>query len=238
MRARTPLIAVGAALTLIFAVAIPVTGFAQSPEPPVTVQQLALAEPQTVTVGDSVAPTPLARGTYSATTPEEISAKRAAREEQKRRAAEAARVRAQSSYPQVAVLAAGTGEVRYPLPSGSYRVSRTVTATHNGADMAAAEGTPIYAVGGGVVRASADSIGGYGNAVIIDHVIGGKRVSTLYGHMVYGSRLPNVGERVQAGQLIGRVGNTGRSYGAHLHLEVRVNGSLVEPIGWLAANAR
>lgn len=236
---------------LVLAVAAPATGLAQPGAPATTVQQLAVAHAQTATTDLRVVTAPLVRGTYSATTPEEISARHAAeRAAQKRDAEErAARERAAqhtaTQNPAAAatpkrqpVLASGAGEIRYPLPHGSYRVSRTLTATHDGADMAAGEGTPIFAVSAGTVRASANNIGGYGNAVIIDHVIGGKRVSTLYGHMVYGSRLPKVGEHVAAGQHIGGVGNTGRSRGDHLHIEIRVNGSLVEPVGWLAANAR
>jgi len=62
-------------------------------------------------------------------------------------------------------------------------------------------------------------------------------VSTTYAHMTNGTRAVQAGQTVEPGQFIGKVGNTGRSFGAHLHFEVRVNGSLVEPIGWLRANA-
>ena len=103
--------------------------------------------------------------------------------------------------------------------------------------MVASSGTPVYAAAGGTVRVSQSGYGGYGEAIVIDHVIGGQQVSTLYGHMISGSRVVSVGQTVEAGQMIGQVGNTGRSYGAHLHFEVRLGGSLVEPIGWLSANA-
>ena len=98
-------------------------------------------------------------------------------------------------------------------------------------------GTPIFAAAGGVVRTSSESYYGYGVAVVIDSVVGGQRVTTLYGHMTNGTRAVQAGQTVQPGQFIGKVGNTGRSYGAHLHFEVKVNGSLVEPISWLRANA-
>jgi murein DD-endopeptidase MepM/ murein hydrolase activator NlpD len=55
--------------------------------------------------------------------------------------------------------------------------------------------------------------------------------------MIYGSRQVQAGETVAAGQLIGFVGSTGRSTANHLHFEVHVNGGLMEPIAWLAANA-
>ena len=97
-------------------------------------------------------------------------------------------------------------------------------------------GTPLYAAAAGTVRISTDSYYGYGVGVVIDHVLGGQQVSTLYGHMIYGSRQVQAGQTVQAGQLIGFMGSTGRSTANHLHFEVRIGGSLVEPIGWLNAN--
>ena len=60
-------------------------------------------------------------------------------------------------------------------------------------------GTPIYAAAAGVVKVSQESFGGYGVAVTIDHVIGGQRVSTLYGHMTYGSRQVGAGQTVAGG---------------------------------------
>ncbi len=97
-------------------------------------------------------------------------------------------------------------------------------ANHGGVDLAAGEGTPIAAVGGGIVKRAGDR-GGYGNAVEIDH---GGGVTTLYAHA---SQLRvNEGDRVQAGQTIATVGHTGRSTGDHLHFEMRVNGRPVNPL--------
>ena len=70
-------------------------------------------------------------------------------------------------------------------------------------------------------------------AISIDHVIAGQKVSTLYGHMTYGSRQVGAGQTVQAGQLIGLVGSTGSSTAYHLHFEVHINGSVVDPWAWL-----
>ncbi|MEZ4409891.1 MAG: M23 family metallopeptidase [Polyangiales bacterium] len=94
---------------------------------------------------------------------------------------------------------------------------------HTGIDFGAGTGTHIYACRGGtVVRAS--WYGGYGNATIIDH---GGGMRTLYGHQ---SRFGvSVGQHVSAGQHIGYVGSTGNSTGAHLHFEVYINGSTVDP---------
>lgn len=94
---------------------------------------------------------------------------------------------------------------------------------HEGIDFVAAYGTPIYATAEGQVRLAENS-NGYGNHVIIDH---GYRHETLYAHM---SELAvKVGDRVKRGQLVGYLGNTGRSSGPHLHYGVYRNGKAVNP---------
>jgi murein DD-endopeptidase MepM/ murein hydrolase activator NlpD len=98
---------------------------------------------------------------------------------------------------------------------------------HTGIDFGASEGTPILAAGNGTV-VSAEPLGGYGNATIIDH---GGSLATLYGHQQ--AIVVTVGQHVQRGQLIGYVGCTGYCTGPHLHFEVRVNGNPVDPIGYL-----
>lgn len=98
---------------------------------------------------------------------------------------------------------------------------------HAGVDIAAGMGAPIYATAAGTVK-SAGSESGYGRAVRIVH---GDGTVTVYAHM---SRLlVSAGQRVAAGEQIGKEGNTGRSTGPHLHFEVRVNGTPVNPITWL-----
>lgn len=98
---------------------------------------------------------------------------------------------------------------------------------HEGMDIAAGTGTPVRAAAGGVVK-KASWYGGYGKAVIIDH---GKGVKTLYAH---NSKLNvKVGDRVQAGEVISKVGSTGDSTGPHLHFEVQVHGKAVNPRPWL-----
>ncbi len=84
---------------------------------------------------------------------------------------------------------------------------------------------------------SQESFGGYGVCISIDHVIDGQKVSTLYGHMTHGTRLVQSGQTVVAGQMIGRVGSTGSSTANHLHFEVHVNGTVVDPWIWLTTNA-
>jgi murein DD-endopeptidase MepM/ murein hydrolase activator NlpD len=96
---------------------------------------------------------------------------------------------------------------------------------HTGVDFAAPTGTPIYAAGDGVVR-FAGRKGGYGKYVQIRHT---GEFSTAYAHM---SRiLVRNGQRVRQGDVIGRVGSTGRSTGPHLHYEIIRNGQKVNPMG-------
>jgi murein DD-endopeptidase MepM/ murein hydrolase activator NlpD len=98
---------------------------------------------------------------------------------------------------------------------------------HAGIDMPLPEGTPLRAADGGSV-AIAGWVGGYGNYTCIQH---GGSLSTCYGHQ--SSIGVSVGQSVGQGQVIGYSGNTGNSTGPHLHFEVRVNGSPVDPLGYL-----
>ena len=97
---------------------------------------------------------------------------------------------------------------------------------HMGIDIAAGYGTPIQAAAGGTVI-FAGWMGGYGNFVIVDH---GGGLSTAYAHM---SSIGVGGGTVSQGQVLGYVGCTGHCFGPHLHFEVRVNGSAVDPLGYL-----
>jgi hypothetical protein len=98
---------------------------------------------------------------------------------------------------------------------------------HPGMDFPAAEGTPVYATGDGVIQQSDASMQGYGNHVIIDH---GFTYQTLYGHL---SRINvRAGQKVKRGELIGLVGSTGLSTAPHLHYEVIKNGQKVNPINF------
>jgi murein DD-endopeptidase MepM/ murein hydrolase activator NlpD len=98
---------------------------------------------------------------------------------------------------------------------------------HEGIDFGAATGTPIHAAAAGVV-VYCGWMDGYGNLVVIDH---GGGIATAYGHQ--SSIAASCSQQVSQGQVIGYVGNTGNSTGPHLHFEVRVNGSPVDPLGYL-----
>jgi murein DD-endopeptidase MepM/ murein hydrolase activator NlpD len=105
---------------------------------------------------------------------------------------------------------------------------RKASAMHAGIDLAGPVGTPIYATADGVVMRSGWNSGGYGNLVEIDH---GRGIVTRYGHL---SKMNvNNGERVKRGQMIGRMGSTGRSTGSHLHYEVRIDDRAVNPIPFM-----
>ncbi len=97
---------------------------------------------------------------------------------------------------------------------------------HEGIDIAAGYGTPIRASASGVVI-YAGWMGGYGNLIVIDH---GGGLSTAYAHQ---SSFATGGGSVAQGQVVGYIGCTGHCFGAHLHFEVRVNGSAVDPLGYL-----
>ena len=149
---------------------------------------------------------------------------------------------------QVAAVARGTGAVRWPVPestrvSGDYGPRNAPCAGcstfHKGADLVPGYGTPITAIANGVVTAvSASDSGGLGVYAVIEHIVDGRTVSSVYGHMVSGSLALHVGESVSVGQLVGNVGSTGQSTGAHLHFEILLDGATpTDPLAWLDAHA-
>jgi murein DD-endopeptidase MepM/ murein hydrolase activator NlpD len=233
-----------AAVALLASVAVPAYAAIQPEAETLSLQNLAEGEAQTLDVSASVESAPLTSASYGATTPEEIEEAKAAAaaaeaakraEEQAARLLEEQRQQQNDSYaqPQQAPDYAppvAAGDWTSPLPGGTYRFERTVGNGHDGLDLSAPQGTPIYAAKGGTVVTSQEALGGWGVTIKIDH---GDGTETLYGHMVYGSRLVEAGATVEAGQQIGQVGNTGRSFGSHLHIELRVNGAIVDPYSYL-----
>lgn len=98
---------------------------------------------------------------------------------------------------------------------------------HYGMDFTAPRGTPVYATGNGKVVRADNRVSGYGNHIVIDHGFG---YSSLYGHLYkYNVR---AGQRVKRGDVIGFVGNTGRSSGPHLHYEVLKDDQRVNPMNF------
>ncbi|HEY1096446.1 MAG TPA: M23 family metallopeptidase [Alphaproteobacteria bacterium] len=98
---------------------------------------------------------------------------------------------------------------------------------HTGIDFGARTGTPIFAAGDGVIR-RANWFSSYGNYVAIGHSNG---METAYAHMSRFAKGIRAGSKVKQGQIIGYVGTTGRSTGAHLHYEVHMGGKAVNPLG-------
>lgn len=150
-------------------------------------------------------------------------------------------VRAQSDRYTTDALVLTSLEFRCPLDSYGSITTRFSEpdpwgVPHRGTDFAAPNGTPIYAIAAGVISA-AGPVTSYGNCVQVSHgtASDGNRYDSLYAHM---SRIAvNQGQQVQKGDLLGYVGNTGDVYGAnggyHLHLELRINGSRVDPLAYV-----
>ncbi|MDR0890202.1 MAG: peptidoglycan DD-metalloendopeptidase family protein [Oscillospiraceae bacterium] len=131
----------------------------------------------------------------------------------------------------------GGGSFRYPLPPGvsyvssayGYRV-HPITGNytfHTGVDLAASQGTAIYATKSGTVTGATYTYT-YGNYVTINH---GDGYSSLYGHMTH--YVVSNGQYVEQGQVIGYVGSTGWSTGPHLHFNIYYNGSTVNPMNYI-----
>ncbi|HVT61770.1 MAG TPA: M23 family metallopeptidase [Thermoanaerobaculia bacterium] len=132
-----------------------------------------------------------------------------------------------SSTPTIApvrgILTSGFGIRSDPMTHGP--------GIHQGIDIAAAAGQPVQAAADGVVMLAA-ATGGYGQAIFISHGFG---LSTRYGHL---SEIGvHSGQRVRRGEVIGRVGNSGRSTGSHLHYEVRQDGAPVNPLAYILDSA-
>ncbi|MEQ1737124.1 MAG: M23 family metallopeptidase, partial [Rhodoglobus sp.] len=148
-------------------------------------------------------------------------------------------------YGNSGTYSATTGAIRWPFPYsvpttdgfGPRDANVSGQAFHNGVDFTPGSGTPIYAIADGIVTIHAEEYGGLGNNVMISHVINGQNIDSVYAHMQYGSSPLVVGEAIRVGDFIGLVGDTGNSYGAHLHFELHVNKVPVNPFMWLTDNA-
>lgn len=234
-----------AVLALLAGVAIPAYAATQSGGEQVTAHEVAEADAQSLTVDEGSTASQLNATSYSATTAEEIEKKKAAEEAAKRAkemAAAAAKAAANQSSGQAAAYTGNTTPtvsadgVVFPLPSGSWTAGRGLwdSGYHQGWDLLASANTPIFAIADGTVS-SAGWSGGFGNAVFINHNIGGDAVRSTYGHMI-STPIVSPGQQVSAGQVIGYVGSTGSSTANHLHIEIHINGAVVAPENWLPRN--
>lgn len=131
------------------------------------------------------------------------------------------------------------GRMAWPVPSASsvssyfgYRIHPIfhTKKLHTGIDIPASSGSNVIAASGGTVI-FAGWLGGYGNAIMVDH---GGGIVTLYGHN--SSLVSGVGQSVGKGTVIAKVGSTGNSTGPHSHFEVRQNGKYIDPLPWVRGN--
>ena len=129
-----------------------------------------------------------------------------------------------SIWPVAGTLESGFGGRRNPFGGSSYEF-------HSGQDIDAEWGAPVMAGANGTVTFSGWQ-NGYGQLVVIDH---GGGLTTRYGHL--SAIAATVGQLVQRGEFLGRVGSTGRSTGPHLHYEVRINDQPVNPLQYLQASS-
>ena len=129
-------------------------------------------------------------------------------------------------------LPAGTFTIASPFGYRSHPLFHT-SKLHEGADMAAPSGTPVFATAPGVVKTASEIEGG-GYTVEITHTMeNGETFSSGYMHLLAGSIQVKVGETVKAGQMIAQVGSTGNSTGPHLHFEIRPDKDPIDPLPWL-----
>lgn len=142
--------------------------------------------------------------------------------------AQQAKISGALTAPGAAPIKKGSGQLIYPI-NGTFTSSFGPRwgRLHAGIDVAIPIGTPLRAADGGRV-AIAGPVSGYGNYTCIQH---SASMSTCYAHQ--DSIGVSVGQTVTQGQIIGRTGNTGRSTGPHLHFEVRINGTPVNPMNYL-----
>ncbi|MBN9223969.1 MAG: peptidase M23 [Microbacterium sp. SCN 70-27] len=135
-----------------------------------------------------------------------------------------------------------TAPIQWPFPVGvpisaaygSVSYLAQFSSPHRGVDLTPGLGADIQVIAAGTVRIATEAGGDYGVTVVVDHIIDGQLVSTRYGHMLHGSLAVKVGDTVTAGQVIGRVGQTGKATGPHLHFEVLLGGSThTDPMPWM-----
>lgn len=131
------------------------------------------------------------------------------------------------AMPEINGIKIATKPISGTITSRYGESSRLRKSTHTGLDISATTGTDIKAVASGTVTCAKYS-GSYGNLVKIDH---GNGVETWYGHT--SKMYVKVGQEVKAGDVIAAVGSTGNSTGPHLHLEIRINGTHVNPQKYL-----
>jgi len=124
-----------------------------------------------------------------------------------------------------------------PMASGyGYRSCFGCSSFHEGLDLNPGNGYPVQSIAEGVVIESEFS-GALGAHVMVEHVIDGVTIISIYGHMQGDSLAVSVGDTVDRGQQLGLVGSTGQSTGPHLHFAIRIGDELIDPLPWLLEHA-
>ncbi|MCR2824831.1 M23 family metallopeptidase [Microbacterium sp. zg.Y909] len=127
--------------------------------------------------------------------------------------------------------------VQWPFPVGvpyTWGFQMRDGSMHHGIDFVPGQGAEIHAIADGTVRVATEAGGLYGVHVVVDHVIDGELVSSHYAHMEYGSLRVKAGDTLKVGDVLGTVGDTGYSFGAHLHFEIWQNGTTrIDPLEWM-----
>ncbi|MEL4319656.1 peptidoglycan DD-metalloendopeptidase family protein [Leifsonia sp. YIM 134122] len=182
---------------------------------------------QTVTVGDDVSAYAVQRDGYDTSTVAQVAAESG--------------IRLEASFTNDP-----NGTVQWPFRVGVHigdqfgaRDCAGCSSDHHGQDFNPGLGAPIQAIADGVVSYAQDGEGDLGVHMMIDHVIDGQVVTSVYAHMVHGSMLFKEGDTVKVGDVIGKTGNTGMSTGPHLHFEIRLGGRTgpwTDPLEWLYAH--
>jgi murein DD-endopeptidase MepM/ murein hydrolase activator NlpD len=154
--------------------------------------------------------------------------------------------RAAGIRPEASFINNPAGTIQWPFAVGvhigdrfGYRDCYGCSSNHGGQDFNPGLGAEIQAIADGIVSNSTDSGGSLGVVMMIDHMIDGELVTSVYAHMEYDSRRFEEGDTVAVGDIIGTTGDTGMSTGPHLHFEIRIggmNGTKVDPLEWLYAN--
>lgn len=217
------LIAMTFAAALVVAVSVPASAFMSDAAPVSLVTQTTERPGQSVVVSTDATASPVSRDAFSSMSYAELL---------------------RQQYANEGKYVATTGAIRWPFPytvkitdGFGYRAAGSPgEAFHNGLDFVPGEGTPIYAIADGIVTKH-DRDWSFGNVVVLKHDVNGMQFDSLYAHMQDASSPLKVGDVVKVGDFIGLVGDTGSSYGAHLHLEIHINNVPVDPFAWLQLNA-
>ncbi|WP_157487552.1 M23 family metallopeptidase [Leifsonia sp. Root112D2] len=189
----------------------------------------AKVDPQSITSGGDVIAAPVTRDSYEVTSLEQLVV--------------LSHMRIADTFTNDA-----RGTIQWPFPVGvpiaDYYGPRSAptegaSSFHQGVDFDPGYGTPIQIIADGTVReVHPYNDSALGVHVIIDHLIDGKLVSSLYGHMAPGSIRVVQGQKVKVADIVGEVGSTGISTGPHLHFEILQGGTTpVDPFAWLTAHA-